>query len=284
MPPDVETTMPFQVGGERAACGNERISSSIRPFFTESEIRAGQSRIRQDHPEGGKADGMGASVLALLKKNGDIRLVIDFRELSKCIIRPNFETATPFQAVRIIPPRMKFLTVIDALKGYHQVPLDDKSIDLTTFSTPFGRYQYLRLPFGVAHAGDDYCRRVSEVFDDLPNCRRIIEDIVVYSAIYEEHVEVVRRLFHRAAAHNVAINTSKKVFAQPAVTFGGYVVDADGFSPAPELTRAIRECPTPGSITDVRSFFGLCQQVGNFSDQLAAALDPLSPLLKTGYT
>jgi hypothetical protein len=174
--------------------------------------------------------------------------------------------------------------VIDALKGYHQVQLDDESIDLTTFSTPFGRYQYLRLPFGVAHAGDDYCRRVSEVFDDLPNCRRIVEDILVYSATYEEHIEAVRRLFHRAAAHNVAINTSKIVFAQPAVTFGGYVVDADGFRPDPELTRAIREFPTPGSITDVRSFFGLCQQVGNFSDQLAAALDPLSPLLKTGYT
>ena len=74
------------------------------------------------------------------------------------------------------------------------------------------------------------------------------------------------------------------MFAQPAVTFGGYVVDADSFRPDPELTRAIREFPTPGSITDVRSFFGLCQQVGNFSDQLAAALDPLSPLLKTGYT
>ena len=142
--------------------------------------------------------------------------------------------------------------MIDALKSYHQVPLDDESIDLTTFSTPFGRYQYLRLPFGVAHAGDDYCRRVSEFFYDLPNCRRIVEDILVYSATYEEHIEAVRRLFHRAAAHNVAINTSKIVFAQPAVTFGGYVVDADGFRPDPELTRAIREFPTPGSITDVR--------------------------------
>jgi hypothetical protein len=122
------------------------------------------------------------------------------------------------------------------------------------------------------------------VFDDLPNCRRIVEDVLVFSATYDEHIVAVRRLFHRAAAHNVAINTAKIVFAQPAVTFGGYVVDADGFRPDPELTRAIRDFPTPSSITDVLSFFGLCQQVGNFSDQLAAVLDPLSPLLKTGYT
>ena len=64
MPPDVGTTMPFRVGGERAACGNERIASSFRPFTTKSEIRAGQSRIRHDYPESGKADGMGTSVFS----------------------------------------------------------------------------------------------------------------------------------------------------------------------------------------------------------------------------
>jgi hypothetical protein len=89
---------------------------------------------------------------------------------------------------------MRF-SVIDALKGYHQVPLDDPSIDLTTFSTPFGRNKYLRLLFGVTHAGDDYCRRVSEVFDDLPNCGRIVEGVLFYSATYDEHVDAVRALF-----------------------------------------------------------------------------------------
>ncbi|KZS18271.1 Uncharacterized protein APZ42_015591 [Daphnia magna] len=197
-------------------------------------------------------------LLVVMKKNGDIRLVIDFRELNECIIRPNFETATPFQAVRTIPPGMRFFTVIDALKEYHQVLLDDPSINLTTFSTPFGQYQYRRLP-------------------------RIVEDVLIFSATYDEHVEAVRTVFARAAAHNVSINTAKIVFAQPAVTFGGYVVEENGFRPDPALRRAISEFPVPKSITDVRSFFGLCQQVGHFSDQLAAALDPLSPLLKAGY-
>ena len=100
---------------------------------------------------------MGASFLSCTVENGDIRLVIDFRELKKCITRPNFETATPFQAVRTIPPGMKFCTVIDALKGYYQVPLEDEPIDPTKFSTLFVGYQYLRLPFDVGHAGDDYC-------------------------------------------------------------------------------------------------------------------------------
>ncbi len=172
---------------------------------------------------------------------------------------------------------MKFFTVIDALKGYQQVRLDEESSALTTVSTSFGRFQYLRLPFGVTHAGDDYARRVSDIFDNLPNSRRVIEDILVFSKTYEEHVQLVETLFERAAANNVAINTEKVVFAQSSVVFGRYGIDAAGFRPDPELTQAIRDFPKPQNITDLRAFFGLCQQVGNFSDQI------VSPLLKKGF-
>ncbi|KZS16536.1 Uncharacterized protein APZ42_017711 [Daphnia magna] len=79
-----------------------------------------------------------------------------------------------------IPSGMKFLTVIDALNGYHQVELDDESSLMTTISTPFGRYKYLRLPFGVSLAGDDYDRRLADVFDDFTNCRRVVEDVLVF--------------------------------------------------------------------------------------------------------
>lgn len=223
-------------------------------------------------------------IVIAFKATGAIRLCVDFRELNKCIIRPRFETATPFQAVRTIPTGMRFFSTIDALKGYHQVPLDDESIALTTFSTPFGRYQYLRLPFGVSHAGDDYSRRVSEVFDDLPFTRRVIEDVLVFSPTYEEHLDNVHDLLKRANEHNIALNVPKMVFAQPSVKFGGYIIDSTGFRPDPELIRAISNFPTPQNITDLRSFFGLCQQVGNFSERISTALLPLAPLLKKGLT
>ena len=76
------------------------------------------------------------------KPCGGLRLCVDFRALNKHIVRPRFESQTSFQAVRIIPKGMKFFTVIDALKGYHQVQLDEESAALTTLSTPFGRFQY----------------------------------------------------------------------------------------------------------------------------------------------
>ena len=112
------------------------------------------------------------------------------------------------------------------------------------------------------------------MLDEIPNTRRIVEDIVVYSATYKEHIQAVRAVLKKAAAHNVAINSSKKVFAQPSVVFGGHVVSSDGFRPDPGLTRAIREFPQPQSATDTRSFFGLCQQVYFFSKKVVSSPRP----------
>jgi hypothetical protein len=108
--------------------------------------------------------------------------------------------------------------------------------------------------------------------------------VIVFSATYEEHLNLVRRLFQRAAAHNIAINVIKMVFAQPTAKFGGYIVSSHGVQPNPDLTKAIREFPHQKNITDVRLFHGLCQQVGNFSIKVAESLKPLSPLLKKDLT
>ncbi|KZS04174.1 Uncharacterized protein APZ42_032919 [Daphnia magna] len=145
---------------------------------------------------------------------------------------------------------------------------------------PEGLHQYTRLPMGISHARDDYGRRFSDIFGHIPNTARCMEDLIVYSSTYDEHINLLRLLFQTASDNNVSFNRKKTVFATHSVVFAGYVVSENGFCPNPELTRAIREFPRPGNITDLRSFFGLCQQVGNFSIKLAATLAPLSPMLK----
>ena len=151
----------------------------------------------------------------------------------------------PFQAVRTIPAGMKFFTVVDALKGYLQVELDDESAALTTFSTPFGRYEYRRLPFGVSLASDDYWRRAADVFDDVRNSRRVVEDVLVFSRSYEEHETHVRHLLQRAQESGVSLNRAKLTFAETQGSFAGYILDDTGFRPDPGLTEAIRSFPRP---------------------------------------
>ena len=118
-------------------------------------------------------------IVLVPKKDNGIKLCVDLGH--KCFVRPRFGSQTPFQAVLTIPPGMKLFTVVDALKGYHQVPLDAETVAMTTFSTPVGRYQYLWLPFGVVQAGEDYCRRVADIFDDIPNTRRFIIQYIQYN-------------------------------------------------------------------------------------------------------
>jgi hypothetical protein len=107
-----------------------------------------------------------------------------------------------------------------------------------------------------------------------------MEDLVIYSRTYEEHINLLRMLFKTISDNNMSFNKNKTVFAKPTAIFAGYKVSADGLRPNPELTRAIREFPWPANITNLRSFYGLCQQVGNFSDKIAAVLALLSQLLK----
>ena len=127
--------------------------------------------------------------------------------------------------------------MVDALKGYHHVQFDEESSALTTFSAPFGRRQYVRLPMRVTHAGDDFGHRISDVFYELPCSRRVVENVLIYSAIYEEHVKVIHDLFPRANKRTVSLNTKKIVFGQSSVIFGGFIIDAEGFRPDPTLLR-----------------------------------------------
>ena len=86
-------------------------------------------------------------------KETGVRITVDFRELNKCLICTEFPNPTPLEAVHSIPSTMRFFSLLDGLKGYHMIELDEESVNLTTFATPFCLHQYLRLPMGIRPAG-----------------------------------------------------------------------------------------------------------------------------------
>ena len=148
---------------------------------------------------------------------------------------------------------------------------------LTTFATPEGLHQYTP---NISDAGDYYVRCFSDIFGHIPNAAHCMKDLVIYSRTYEEHINLLRILLKTANDNNVSFNKTRRSSPSPQLFFPQYEVSSDGFRPNPELTRAMREFQRLANITDLRSFYGLCQQGGNFSDKITAALAPLSPLLK----
>ena len=271
-----EGAIPVQIRGHRNVA-----EPLIQMFKDELMSQVEQGLVRPVPPEAITPFISGVVTMPKDSVSGGVRITVDYRELNKWLVGTIFPNKTPFEAVRSIPTGMNYFTMFDGLKGYHMIPLDEESMALTTFSTPFGLFQYTRLPMGICHAGDSFGSRYYQVFGDLP-IAGCVEDICTYAATYPEMLDLARQIIERADKHNVSFNAKKTIgaFAAEEGDFAGYRLNSEGYSPSPELTRAIQDFPRPADKTDLRSFNGLCQQVGLFSDEIAEALAPFSPLLK----
>ena len=125
-----------------------------------------------------------APIVVTPKKNTDrIRMCVDLSHLNRYVRWERYQSPTPAQAVAdIAATNAKFFTVLDALKGYHQCPLDQESQILTTFITPFGRYKYLRAPYGISSISEHYNCRMAEAFTGLTGFRRVVDDVIIYDS------------------------------------------------------------------------------------------------------
>ncbi|XP_058810928.1 uncharacterized protein K02A2.6-like [Topomyia yanbarensis] len=149
----------------------------------------------------------------------NIRICLDPVPLNKALKRPNLQFATIDE---ILPElgKAKIFTTVDAKKGFWHVMLDEKSSKLTTFWTPFGRYRWLRLPFGIAPAPELFQMKLQEVIQDLEGVECIADDILVYGTgntideAFANHNDSLEKLFCRLAEHNVKLNRDKLKLCQ----------------------------------------------------------------------
>jgi len=112
-------------------------------------------------------------------------MCVDLSDLNRYVKRERYRSPLPAEViVDISASQAKCFTVLDAMKGYHQCPLDQGSQLFTTFITPFGRFKYLHVPYGISSISEHYDRRMHEAFDGLSNFRRIVDDIVIYTPSY----------------------------------------------------------------------------------------------------
>ena len=198
-----------------------------------------------------------APIVVTPKKNCDrIRMCVDLSHLNKHVVRERFQSSTPAQAVAdIAASEAKIFTVLDALKGYHQCPLDQESQPLTTFITPFGRFKYLRAPYGISSISEHYNRHMTEAFAGLSGFNRIVDDIVIYDSNAADHLTHVKQFLQRCVDRNIALNIEKCKFFQTTVTFAGFQLSAEGYQIDQTITEAISSYPTPTNHTDPATFF-----------------------------
>ena len=152
-----------------------------------------------------------APIVVAPKKGTDrIRMCVDLSKLNKFVRRERYPSVTPAEAVTDIHhSQAKVFTVFDALKGYHQCPLDEQSQHLTTFITPFGRFKYLRAPYGISSISMD------EALAGIPGMRKIVDDVVVFDADQQQHVKHVREILRRCEERQFSLNSDKFKYCLP---------------------------------------------------------------------
>lgn len=211
------------------------------------------------------------------KHDGSPRRTVDLSPLNKFCQRETFATEPPFHLARRIP-RDTWKTVTDAWNGYHSVPLRESDRHLTTFITPFGRWRYTRAPQGFLSSGDGYNRRFDAVLSDFERVERCVDDTVHYDADLEQHWWRTIDFLTRVGRAGIVLNPAKFQFAEKSVDFAGFRVSDATIEPLPKYLDAIRDFPAPVSTTDIRSWFGLVNQVANYA-QLRDTMVPFKPFL-----
>ena len=211
------------------------------------------------------------------KHDGTPRRTVDLSPLNKFCRRETFVSETPFKLARRVPSNT-WKSVTDAWNGYHSVPLRESDRHLTTFITPFGRWRYTRAPQGFLSSGDGYNRRFAAILSDFMRKERCVDDTVFFDENLEEHWWRTIQFLTLVGRSGIVLNPSKFQFAQRSVDFAGFRISESCVEPLPKYLNAIQQFPTPKNIKDIRSWFGLINQVANYA-KIRDLMAPFKPFL-----
>ena len=216
------------------------------------------------------------------KQNGDLRVCIDPRGLNKALQRVQHPVPTVEELVAEVA-NAKVFSKCDVRNGFWHVELDDESSRLTTFSTPFGRYRWKRMPFGIAPASELFQRKLEQQLEGLAGVKNIHDDILVFgegntvAEAISNHDERMCKLLQRCEERNIALNSgeSKFILKEEQLPYMGHIFSPDGLRPDPAKIKAITVMPSPDGPAATRRFLGMVNYLAKFIPTLSDLCHPL---------
>ena len=223
----------------------------------------------------------GVPVLFVKKKDGSLRLCIDYHELNKVTIKNKY----PLPRVDDLFDQLQGATIfskIDLRSGYHQLKVSELDIPKTAFRTRYGHYEFLVMPFGLTNAPAVFMDLMNRVFKEYLDKFVIvfIDDILIYSHDQEEHCKHLRIVLQILRDKKLFAKFKKCEFWLEKISFLGHVVSKEGISVDPEKVKAVSAWPRPANVSEVRSFLGLAGYYRKFVEGYSKISTPLTTLTR----
>ena len=213
------------------------------------------------------------------KPNGQLRICLDPKDLNRAILRDHHVTPT----LEEILPKLtgaKYFSIVDAKCGYWNIQLDEESSYLTTFNSPFGRYRFRRMPFGLKMSQDVFQLKIDQTFEGCPGVVGIADDIVISGKTEEEHDANMHSMMRRVEDTGLKLNPDKCRVKEKKIKFFGVVCGEDGVQPDPAKVSALKNMQPPTNAQELQTFLGMATYMGSFIQNLSILTAPLRELIK----
>jgi hypothetical protein len=218
-------------------------------------------------------------IVPVRKKDGSIRLCIDYRKLNKVTIPDKHPMPNLLDSVFGLCGT-KYFTSLDLVKGYYQIPLSKESREYTAFSTQRNHWQFKRLSFGLRNAPAAFQREIQAVLSAFPSNKVIayIDDILIMGNTFAEHLTLVQKVLRTLQSYNIKVKPSKCEWFKSSVEFLGHVVSVTGIKKTGKYTEAVSNYPKPTTVGELRAFLGLVNFQRKFLPRCSEIQKPLSCL------
>ena len=285
-------TLPDGLPPERSMFHTIPLEEGAKPPFrrayrlSPAEMREVESTIKELLAKGyiePSNSPYGAPVLFVHKKDGSLRMVIDYRSLNKLTVKNKY----PLPRIDALLDQLQgaqYFSSLDLMSGYHQIKIKNDDVCKTAFNTPFGHYQWRVLSFGLTNAAATFQQEMNKIFGHLPFVVVYLDDILIFSKTKHEHMQHLETVFQILRNNKYYAKLSKCDFLRTMVPFLGHVVGKDGVQVDPAKTAAVEAWPRPQSIHDVRSFLGLANYFRKYVLGYSNLVAPLNALLKNDTT
>ena len=218
------------------------------------------------------------SIVVVGKPDGKLRVCLDPKDLNKAIKRERFELPTRDDIFAGMADA-KVFSKLDASQAFWQIKLGEQSQNLTTFNTPFGRYKYCRLPYGLCSAPEVFHKTMEVIMEDIEGVRVYMDDVVIWGVNLEEHNARLKEVLMRIQKYGLMMNWEKCKIRQEEITFVGEVLSRRGVRPSPTQIEAILNMKKPDCKEAVQRALGSINYVGKFVDRLSSRCKHMRALL-----